>query len=36
MADVWNLKISKRSNVERPNLRVTKIENKNGEDIHRN
>ena len=31
MADVSNLKINERSNVERPNLRVTKIANKNWE-----
>ena len=29
MADVSNLKINERSYVEWPNLRVTKIENKN-------
>ena len=29
MADVWNLKIKDRSNLERPNLRVTEIGNKN-------
>ena len=29
MADVSNLKINERSNVERPNLRVTEIGNKN-------
>ena len=27
MADISNLKINERANVERPNLRVTKIEN---------
>ena len=31
MADVSNLKINERSNVERPNLRVTKIGNENCE-----
>ena len=29
MSNVANLKIKERSNVEHPNLRVTKIENKN-------
>ena len=29
MADASNLKTNKRSNVEHPNLRVTKLENKN-------
>ena len=29
MADVLNLKINERSNVERPNLRVTEIGKKN-------
>ena len=32
MANVSNLRINQRSNVERPNLRVTKIGNKNLED----
>ena len=31
MADVLNLKINERANVEPPNLRVTKIGNKNWE-----
>ena len=31
MADVLNLRIKKRLNVGRPNLRVTKIRNKNCE-----
>ena len=32
MAKISNLKINERSNVERPNLRVTTIENENSED----
>ena len=32
MADISNLKINERSNVEQPNLRVTTIDNENGED----
>ena len=32
MADISNFKISERSNVERPNLRVTTIQNKHLED----
>ena len=31
MADVLNLKINERSNVERSNLQITKIGNKNKE-----
>ena len=31
MADVLNLKINQRSNLEQPNLGGTKIENKNSE-----
>ena len=31
MANVSNLRINQRSNVERPNLQVTKIGNKNRE-----
>ena len=31
MVDISNLKINERSNVERPNLRVTEIGNKNWE-----
>ena len=31
MADVLNLKINERSNVERPNIRVTEMGNKNEE-----
>ena len=32
MADIMNLKINERSNVEQPNLRVTTIDNENWED----
>ena len=32
MANISNLKINERSNIERPNLRVTTIENENWED----
>ena len=32
MANIWNWKINERSNVERPNLQVTTIENENWED----
>ena len=32
MANISNLKINERSNVERPNLQVTTIENENWED----
>ena len=31
MADISNLKINERSNIERPNLRVTEIGDKNWE-----
>ena len=33
MADVSNLKINERSNVELPNLRITKIENESWENF---